>query len=1190
VSAPDTEHIPPAGESAVPAVMPLPTVEPIPAAGLPAPQPRHIRDMLMSITKGQMVVGGIMFVIIAATMFYAFAFLNVYRQTHPWVTISEWIYRNVPPGSTIANEHWDDALPLALRVDGQERRYEQYKHVEMANYEDDNQTKLDMIVNNLQKADYVVLATNRLYDTIPRLGDRYPITKRYYELLFAGKLGFKLVAAAATYPSLFGVTIMNDTFVDPKLPRPAALSQTVPPGLVINLGKADESFTVYDHPMPLVFQKVENITPDDMRAMFAGTVEAAQQYQIRRQQAGGRAPARAPSKTFLMSDSVRRAQEAGGTYMALFNPANLANRLPVLFWWLAVELIALAALPIGFVVFGNLRDRGYGLTKALGILLVAFPPWLTASLRLIPFSNRSIMLGIGLVGLLSGMIVYRRRADMLAWLREQRWLILTTEAVFSGAFLAFVIIRMLNPDLWQPWNGGEKPMEFAFLGAIARSTYFPPYDPFFAGGYINYYYYGQYLGAMLIRLLGMTPSVAFNLIVPLLFALTFVNAFSVTYNLVAALRKKVADFDPSASLGSFLASHGSLLAWALAGALFVAVIGNLATLGEVFKGPYNKGTTGIKSSIPGLTTIARVADGLSKGLKPGQQVFEPFNYWNPSRVIPDTINEFPYWSYLFADLHPHMIGMPFTILVLGLALNVMKERRRKARSDPPPGENSATSMDSTLMAEPPSTLHVVLAWIQAHLSGVTLGDILSTVVIGLALVSLGVINTWDLPTYFAVVFAAVLLRAWLENGRFDVLEAVVRFGSIAVLSFVLYLPFYQNYQALASGIGLVRSRTPVGYYLAIFGFFLFAIISYMVVDASVQRRSVVTRLARLFWRHFDDTPLVVHRLRLLVRPHDAFKTGLYALSLLVLALLMLAVTGQWIIVLLLPLLVVSVALAFTGDRKPEHVFVWLMAFTGFLISLGVEIFFLRDWLQGGSAYRMNTIFKFYIEVWIFLALASAVGLAVVTERIHLTLRRPGRLTFLWYICLAILLFCVALFPILATPARVNDRFPGARPPVGTLDGAAFMTVGKYTFDWQGKNYTVDLRYEYDAIQWLLRNVQGSPVIAEASLPYYRELGSRVSAFTGLPTLIGPQHEQEQRPGDTQVGPRENELRTIYNDASFQTITPLLKKNNVRYIYVGQLEQVYSPSGLAKFDQAVGQYVDLVYENGKVKIYKVRDNL
>lgn len=1141
-------------------------VEPAPASSLSA--------LLAQTTRAQVAVAALIAFVVLSTVFYALAFMNIYRQPHPWVAMSEWIYRNVPAGTTAAIEHWDDALPLGRRIDGRQRLFEEYKHVEMKNYEDDNQAKLEMFVSNIQKSDYIVLATNRLYGTIARLPERYPVSARYYELLFAERLGFKLVAYNAVYPSLLGVTIMSDTLVEPALPRPALLAQKRPGGLVINLGKADESFTVYDHPLPLLFQKVEQIPESDLRAMFAGTVQKFQEYQQNRQaQRAASRPSRGISKSLLLTPTERDAQEAGGTYVELFDPDGLPNRLPVIFWWLAVQIIALAAVPITFVVFASLRDRGYLLSKTLGLVLVAYLPWLAASYKIVPFGRISIIVSIAVLLAVSLLIIRRRQGAFLAWLRRDRWLILVGEVVFSLAFLAFVYVRMLNPDLWQPWNGGEKPMEFGFLSAIARSTYFPPYDPFFAGGFINYYYYGYYICAMLIRLVGVEPAIGFNLVIPLLFALTVANAFSITFNLVAGLRKAPAP-PPRASWQEFAATNRSFIGWALAGALFVVVIGNLATVGEVFKGPWNRGATTVQSSIPGLSAVVRVADGLVKSLRPGQRVFEPLNYWNPSRVIPDTINEFPFWSYMFADLHPHTIGIPFTLLVLALALSLLSERRQLLPRAPvidvdgeAPRVRALSRLFGSLTAE----------------------DVLVPTVLGLSVGVLGAINTWDLPTYMGVVLAAIVLHGFVQQGRINLADVVVRFGVVALLSMALYLPFYQNYEALVSGIGLVRSRTPVGYYLAIYGLFLFSIMSYIVVDVLNHRRATAARLVRLFTRYFDDAPLVWHRLRAMVKRRSAFSTSVAFLVLLIVVLVLLALLKQGIIVLLLPLVVVAVARGISGERSPERVFVWLLVFVGMLISLGIEILFLRDWLQGGSAYRMNTLFKFGIEIWILLALASAAGLAVVWHRIVAGWSRivSGRL--LWIICLALLAVSAFLFPVIGTVARVNDRFPGDRPPVGTLDGTAFMTVGRYTFDWERRNIAVELRYDHEALQWLLRNVKGSPVIAEAVLPYYRELGARVSAYTGLPTLVGNQHAQEQRPGDTQVGPRENEARTLYNDPSFDNVIPLLKKHRVRYIYVGQLEQaIYQPAGLAKFDRAVGVYLELVFENAKTRIYMVKD--
>jgi uncharacterized membrane protein len=182
------------------------------------------------------------------------------------------------------------------------------------------------------------------------------------------------------------------------------------------------------------------------------------------------------------------------------------------------------------------------------------------------------------------------------------------------------------------------------------------------------------------------------------------------------------------------------------------------------------------------------------------------------------------------------------------------------------------------------------------------------------------------------------------------------------------------------------------------------------------------------------------------------------------------------------------------------------------------------------------------------------------------------------------------------PARVQDRFPGAWPPLGTLDGTAYMTVGRYT--WPGGEHTIQLAPEREAIRWLLDNVTGTPVIAEApaggyevdgvpvGYDYYRAGGLRVASLTGLPTFVG-QHQNEQRPGE-QVDRRFNQGKEFFTSTNLARARELMETLRVGYIYVGQLERLlFSADALRKFD-AMAELGDLevVYHNPAVTIYRV----
>ncbi|MBC7239601.1 MAG: hypothetical protein H5T71_05835, partial [Chloroflexi bacterium] len=186
---------------------------------------------------------GVVYVAIGAvsvgTLLYALAYMNVYRQPHPWIQATAWLCKNLPPRSRIMVEHWDDPLPL-YQGTGELECYGRHYFMEFPAYEPDDQVKLDTLLMMLRANDYIILASNRLYNTIPRLPERYPLTSRYYQALLGEELGFELIHYDAVYPSILGVDLVDDTFSDPPLPQPKLLREREAQRRQILLGRADE--------------------------------------------------------------------------------------------------------------------------------------------------------------------------------------------------------------------------------------------------------------------------------------------------------------------------------------------------------------------------------------------------------------------------------------------------------------------------------------------------------------------------------------------------------------------------------------------------------------------------------------------------------------------------------------------------------------------------------------------------------------------------------------------------------------------------------------------------------------------------------------------------------------------------------------------------------------------------------------
>ena len=1077
------------------------------------------------------VVGVVIALVVGATAFYALAYVNgVYGSVHTGVQASEWLNRNAPYGAFVLKEHWEESLPN-LRSD--------FEFFDLPMYEDDRAGKTAVVADALADADYLVFFSNRLYGTIPRLPQRYLITTEYYRLLFSEQLGYTLAGVQTSYPSLVGVSFVDDTLGRPALPAPLKLQQHIAAPFALNLGYADESFSVYDHPKVLIFQNTGRLSAAEIQErMEAGAPGENIRFSKIEFETG-----------LVYSPEDATIQQSGGTWSEIIKPGSWTNRMPVLAWLGALQLIALVTLPLTFIIFRPLSDRGYLLGKALGILLVGLVVWLLASLQWVAFSRLSIAAAVALMAAVSLGILAFKWEEISDFVKRRWGTLLVGEVIFLAAFLAFVLVRMANPDLWHPYRGGEKPMDFAYLNAVLRSTIMPPYDPWFGGGYLNYYYWGQFLTAMFIRATAIEPVVAFNLAVPTFFALTVGGVYSIVYNLVRSAGRRLDD-----SMGILgAAPRWSPVLMGLVGVAFVTVLGNMDGAIQVGHGVKNVLTGG---------------------------AFGEFDFWKSSRMMPPDppgheITEFPFFTFLFADLHAHMMAIPFTVLAIGLALAVVLGAFRRV-------ECLAHHLHPNLPPSRGKGLYL------NHLpvgGGIIGWGTLRLAVLGIAVGSLALLNTWDLPTYIIVAAAAIAFAEFLTHGGLGamvLIRAGFKTAFVVVVGFVVFLPYHLAGETFYNSVESTTNTTVLWQFLAISGLFVFIIGAFAVDELANGARAQFGTLRRRFGRLYD----------VLDGEDNAQVSVKWLVGVIVGALLVGLALTAWLtgvvgstvpFVFALALLLATIGVSVLLRGRPDGAqlgFVLMLALVSLSLVIGLD--FLR---VEGDIDRLNSIFKFYLQVWVMLGIASAYLLWRLFRTQRSFLARVPSVSQGWKIALVVLALSATIYPVLGTQDRLRDRFAGYVTPL-TLNGVAFMEGTEYR---EHSGDVIDLAADYEGIRWLQQNVEGSPVVLEAVTPSYR-WGGRVSMYTGLPSVIGWQwHQEQQRAGYAyEVGERTRDVQTFYSTLDDEVALELIQKYGVRYVYLGHLERIYFPEGMFKFEDRLGGALEKAFDNGETAIYRVRD--
>jgi len=1070
-------------------------------------------------------------VVLLGTFLTTVAFSAIYGRTNSQIAASAWIYDNVPKDSSLSAEYWDRNLPLPL-PGGRDSGYYGYRAISFDFYSDtpacdrsngrtpdprlcqpNNAATLSYLIGKINDTDYLVEATNRIYGSIPKTPWRSPVQQQFFELLFAGRLGYTLVYDGSSLPAL-GPFQFDDGFMD-------------------------ESFTVYDHPRVLIFKKERQLSEDELRALFAPALD--------RPLSPTRYPQGVAAKPLLLSQLVDRLPVATNY---VWDRAITGNGVvATLLWLLTIEILGLLALPLTITLCARFPDRGWGLSKLIGWLLLAYPVWLLASTKLAQFDRTALLVTLAAGALLALGAAVRRRARYRAALRGAGAAILLSEGLFLlfGGF--FLLLRLHTPDLWHPIWGGEKPMELTHLNGILRSATFPPLDPWFADGTINYYYYGQYLIATLIKLTGIPVEIAFNL------------GLAMVAGLIATAAASVAGAIAALALGRRRDGRAPL-AFAALGALFIIGMGNLDGAAR---------------------TIGRLRD-------PNTAPFSFDNFvWGGSRTIDGAITEFPFFSLLYADLHAHVIAYPYTILAIGIGVALVGR--------------GPDHVGNGLRAH-----HLLLRDMLPALAllAVTLGALACT-------------NSWDVPTYLLVtgacLFHALRRRA---DGR-DPGAIARQFGLAALataatggLALLLYAPFFTHFQALVGKVARTRVPTPLGQYLDHFGFFM-AIVAVAIVGGFAhylprQRARTIMFGGILLGCLGTLIALRITPLTAWIAANTRLFGGGYPLP-----------TGTFIsditpaVLTFLLILLLALWLVAWGETALQVPLALLIAAVG--VSLGPELVFVADDLQGGDFERMNTVFKFYMQGWTLFALGGVGVLAWLWARAprwslapFRRLKRDERrlnaaaLQGTLAILLTILLGASLVYPVVATPLREAVRYdppPGSGP---TLDGYRYMEYGTVSNEYPNDQCggSLALADDYAAIKWFNEVVVGAPVIAEASIGPYRGDGSRFAINTGLPAILGwDRHEYQQRPPDG-IQRRMDDVRSLYTSTDGAQKLAILQRYHVSYVIVGAIERGWymasngapcsdpyaSKEGLSTLEGLAGQYLTPAFQSGTTIIYRV----
>jgi uncharacterized membrane protein len=387
------------------------------------------------------------------------------------------------------------------------------------------------------------------------------------------------------------------------------------------------------------------------------------------------------------------------------------------------------------------------------------------------------------------LFVFRKNENIFKTIKDKWKIFIFEEVIFLACIFFWAYVRSFSPDI----HGLEKYMDFGFVNSILRADYFPPKDMWFTPFFINYYYFGHLMTAVLTKLSNLPSTLTFNLMLSTIFAFCFTQSFSIAANLFSFFSEKIKFFNIKRTVAGLIS------------AMLVTLGGNLHILYGFFKAYPNESPVPI-----------------------WQLPFLPFSfpnaYWYPNatRFIHNTIHEFPIYSWVVSDLHGHVLDIPYVLLIIAILLSFMLEANAKWK---------------------------MLASLRSWENGKLL-------LIGFLLAVMYMTNAWDAAIYLLLTSFVILYLCTQKGVQYKKIFISMLFILIGFVVFVTPFNINFKPSSLVSGIGILCSpdflvaRQKIGPFLfeaehcqhspwwqllMLYGFFYFFVISFLIFVLRVKK-------------------------------------------------------------------------------------------------------------------------------------------------------------------------------------------------------------------------------------------------------------------------------------------------------------------------------------------------------------------